>query len=417
VAAILATALTLRPAVTSLGALLPDVQAATGMSGATAGLLTTLPPICFGAFGLLAGRLGRRFGTATTVGTALAVVAVSLLVRPLTAGAAWLVLWTVPALAGMAVGNVLLPVAVKREFPTKVGRLTGVYSLGLAAGTAVAAAFSVPIATATGSWRAGLAVWAVPALLAALPWWWLRPPGRGGSPGAPDGSEGAPGSKPPAWSVTEVAGARVAPPVPVHRRSQAWALAGFFGLQSLAAYVIMGWLPSIYRDAGVGPTTAGLLLALVVGIGAPVSVVLPELAARRPDQRPWVVLLGALAASAYLGLMVAPASAPVLWAVLLGLGMGAFPLALVLIGLRARTHEGTAKLSSLAQGVGYLIAASGPFAIGVLRDATGSWTPPLLVLLVLLVPQILCGLAAGRPGHVDDRSAHVEAPSAPPPDP
>jgi MFS transporter, CP family, cyanate transporter len=384
-AAIFLTAVNLRPAVTSAGALLRDVQLALGMSGAAAGLLTTLPPICFGAFGLLAGRLGRRFGIARTVALGLLVVAVSLVVRTLTEEPGWLLVWTVPALAGMAVGNVLLPVAVKRVFPTRIGRVTGLYSFGLALGTAAAAGVTVPIAEATDSWRFGLAVWAVPALLAAVPWWWLRivrgpivyePPARPAD--APHRSA-----------------------VPVHRGLQAWALAGFFGMQSLAAYVVMGWLPSILQDAGIPSARAGLLLALVVGVGAPISIVLPPLAARRPDQRVWVVGLAVMAAAAYAGLILAPASAPVLWAVLLGIGMGAFPLALVLIGLRALTHEGTAKLSSLAQGVGYLVAACGPFLIGVLRDATGSWTPPLLVLLGLLVPQVACGLVAGRAGHVD----------------
>jgi MFS transporter, CP family, cyanate transporter len=403
--AIFLTSVNLRPAVTSAGALLRDVQLATGMSGLTAGILTTLPPVCFGAFGLLTGRLARRFGTAATVLGGLLVVAVSLVVRTLTDDPWWVVAWTVPALAGMAVGNVLLPVAVKRVFPTRVGRVTGIYSFGLALGTAAAAGITVPIAQAAGSWRVGLAIWAVPALMAAVPWWWLRP----ARPAVPSGSEasaavGAPAGTPvPAGSAVQVpAPEPPAPPaVPIHRGRQAWALTGFFGLQSLAAYVIMGWLPSIYQDAGIAPARAGLLLALVVGIGAPISVVLPELAARRPDQRAWVVGLAAMAASAYLGLLLAPTAAPVLWAVLLGTGMGAFPLALVLIGLRALTHEGTAKLSGLSQGVGYLVAASGPVAIGVLREVTGAWRAPLLVLLVLLIPQVACGLVAGREGHVD----------------
>jgi MFS transporter, CP family, cyanate transporter len=392
--AIFLTSVNLRPAVTSAGALLREVQLGTGMSGLEAGLLTTLPPVCFGAFGLLAGRLGRRFGTATTVALGLLLVAVSLVVRPMTDQAWWLLLWTVPALAGMAVGNVLLPVAVKRVFPTRVGRVTGIYSFGLALGTAAAAGVTVPIATLAGSWRFGLAIWAVPALLAAIPWWWLRVVR---APIPPPAAAASAGAAPPA-----AASAAAAPPArPVHHGRQSWALAGFFGLQSLAAYVVMGWLPSIYQDAGIDPAHAGLLLALVVGIGAPISIVLPELAARRDDQRVWVVGLAATAAAAYVGLLLAPAGAPVLWAVLLGVGMGAFPLALVLIGLRALTSEGTAKLSSLAQGAGYLLAASGPVAIGVLHDATDSWTPPLLVLLALLVPQVACGLVAGRAGHVD----------------
>jgi MFS transporter, CP family, cyanate transporter len=187
----------------------------------------------------------------------------------------------------------------------------------------------------------------------------------------------------------------------MYRNPKAWALAGFFGMQSLAAYVAFGWLPTIYQDAGIPPGTAGLLLALVIVLGAPISVVLPELAAKRADQRPFVVGLTATAAVAYVGLLLAPAQAPWVWATLLGIGMGTFPLALLLIGLRAASSEGTARLSGMTQGAGYLIAAGGPFAIGALHDATGEWTIPLLVLLGLLVPQLACGWVIGKPGHVD----------------
>ncbi|MEX0836206.1 MAG: hypothetical protein WD010_08955, partial [Nitriliruptor sp.] len=167
-------------------------------------------------------------------------------------------------------------------------------------------------------------------------------------------------------------------------------------------YVVMGWLPSIYRDAGASPAVAGSLLAVLMLVGGPVSLLVPALAGRRVDQRPLVILLGIAAAIGFGGLLVAPAAAPWVWAVLIGVGMGAFPLALTLIGLRATTTDGTAALSSLGQGVGYLIAAGGPVLIGLLRDTTGSWQVPLLVILALLVPQLLCGLAAAKPGVVDE---------------
>jgi MFS transporter, CP family, cyanate transporter len=388
VIAIVVTAANLRPAVTSAGALLRDLQAATGMSTVEAGVLTSLPPICFGVFGLLGARLGRRVGTAPTMIGAMLLVAVSLVARA-TSDAPMLVLaWTVPALAGMAVGNVLLPVAVKRWFPHRVGAATGWYSVGLALGTAAAAGLSVPLATLAGSWRVGLGAWAVPALLAALPWLWLRrdeadrpPPRPAGSPTGPQGDR----------AIVRA----------VRRDRRSWALAGFFGLQSLTAYVVMGWLPTIYQDAGVAPETAGLLLAVVMALGAPVSLLLPVFAGRRADQRALVVTIVVCAAIGFSGLLLAPAAGRWVWAVLIGVGMGAFPLALVLIGLRAATSAGTAELSSLGQGAGYLLAAGGPVAIGLLRDATGTWTPPLLVLLGLLIPQLLCGLAAARPGQID----------------
>ena len=383
--AILLTAFTLRPAVTSLGALLPDVQSATGMSSTVAGILTTLPPVCFGLFGLLGGRIGRRHGVERVLVWAGAATAAGLALRVATGLPWFLLLFTVPALAGMAVGNVLLPVAVRAWFPGQKGRVTGLYALVMAIGTAIPAAASVPVARATGSWRLGLAIWAVPSALAIVPWLILRRRARN-----PAGTAHEP--EPHDLSV---------PWRPMHRRARAWCLAVFFGLQSLAAYVVMGWLPTIYRDAGVSPGRAGVLLALVTLLSGVMSIVLPEFAVRRDDQRPLVILVAASAACGYLGLLLSPASAPFVWAVLVGVGMGAFPLALVLISLRSRTDRGTAELSSLAQGAGYLIAATGPVTVGALREATGSWDVPLLVLLVLLVPMVGAGTVAARPGAID----------------
>lgn len=389
--ALVLTAANLRPAVTSLGAILPEVRAGTGTSAAVAGILTSLPPVCFGIAALLGARLGRRFGTAPTLLVAMLVTATTLGLRATSGSGAAIVAWSVGALLAMGLGNALLPVVVKRWFPGRVGDATGWYAVALAAGTAAAAGFTVPVADAAGSWRVGLAVWAVPALLAALPWWWLRD-----RRGVPDvGDDGDDGGAVIAPVYDHAVGKQV------RRQGRSWALAGYFGTQSLAAYVVMGWLPSIYRDAGVSPTTAGSLLAVLMLVGAPVSLLVPTLAGRRADQRPLVLFLGAAAATGFTGLIVAPTALPWVWAVLIGIGMGAFPLALTLIGLRATTPDGTAALSSLGQGVGYLIAASGPVLIGVLHDATGSWTPPLLVVLALLVPQMACGLFAASPGVVD----------------
>jgi CP family cyanate transporter-like MFS transporter len=385
-AAIALAAFNLRPAVTSVGAILRELQAGTGMSDALAGVLTSVPVIAFGVVGLVAARSTRRLGLAWALVAAMAVLAVGLLVRVSVANPATVIAASAVALSGIAVGNILLPVAVKRWFPDRVGWATGLYAMSLSVGTAAAAAATVPIARIGGGWRAGLGSWALPVVLALVVW--VVVAGRTAPvPGAPRGPR---------------AGAAA---VPVHRNRQAWALAVFFGTQSLAAYTAMGWLPTIYQDAGVAPAAAGLYLALVMIIGAPIAIVLPVLAARRADQRAIVALLVTLTATAYAGLMLAPATLPALWAVLLGAGFGAFPLALTLIGLRATTSAGTSQLSSLTQGVGYLIAAGGPVAVGVIHEATGGWTWPLIALLLVLVPQLVAGLTAAKPGHVDGASA------------
>lgn len=387
--ALVLTAFNLRPAVTSLGAILPEVRAGTGTSAVVAGILTSLPPVSFGIAALVGARIGRRFGTAQTLVVAMTVTAAALVGRGTSGSGAAVVVWSVGALFAMGLGNALLPVVVKRWFPGRVGQATGWYALALAAGTAAAAGLTVPITDGTGSWRIGLGVWAVPALLAAAPWLWLRESRLHRSPG---GAVGASQHDPEVGRQ-------------VRRQPRSWALAGYFGTQSLTAYVVMGWLPSIYRDAGATPAVAGSLLAVLMVVGGPVSLLIPALAGRRADQRSLVVALGACAAVGFGGLLVAPLALPWVWATLIGIGMGAFPLALTLIGLRAMTTDGTAALSSLGQGVGYLIAAGGPVAIGLLRDASGSWDLPLVVVLGLLVPQIACGLVAARPGAVDEPAA------------
>jgi MFS transporter, CP family, cyanate transporter len=403
------TALNLRAAVTSVGPVLRQLQLDLEMSDTVAGVLTSLPVVCFGLVGLLASRFGRRVGTETALVAALVAIAVGLVVRALAPTAGWLLLSSLIALAGIAVGNVLVPVVVKAWFPYDVGRATGWYSMAIAAGTALPAALTVPAAAALGGWRGGLGVWALPAAAALLPWWWLGRTrrGRGGRRGRSgrradlrDGS--APTADLRAGAApTGDPGAVSASPVAVHRQLKAWALAGFFGLQSLEAYTAMGWLPAIFQDAGVPAGRAGALLAVTMVLGVPISLLLPRLAARSDDQRPYAVALVVVSVCAYLGLILAPAAAPLLWAVLLGVGLGAFPLALVLIGLRASSARATAALSSLAQGAGYTLAATGPVTVGALHDLTGEWTWPLLTLVALLLPKLALGLIAAAPGTVD----------------
>jgi MFS transporter, CP family, cyanate transporter len=392
--AVIGTALNLRAAVTSVGALLPEAQAALGMSALEAGILTSLPVVSFGVVALLSNRIARRLGLTRALALSTAAIAVGLLLRVAVVDSTWLLATSLVVLSGIAVGNVLLPVAVRAWFPDRVGPMTGWYAIALSLGTGLPAALAVPLAATLGGWRPGLAIWALPATLAVLPWVLaLRAaPGRAPSPRrsvVPPPTQ-QPTQRPSQPSTT-----------PVHRRLQSWALAVFFGIQSLEAYVVMGWLPSILRDAGVGAGRAGAMLGVAMIVGGPVALLLPRIAGRTDDQRVFVVGLALLSAGGYAGLLLAPAARPLLWTVLLGLGLGAFPLALLLLGVRAATPIGTAALSSLTQGVGYLIAAMGPVTVGVLRDRTGSWTVPLLVLAGLLVPKLLAGLLAATPGQVD----------------
>ncbi len=389
--AVIGAALNLRAAVTSVGALLPEAQAALGMSALRAGILTSLPVVSFGVVALLSNLIARRLGLTRALTLATAAIAFGLLLRVAVVDSTWLLATSLVVLSGIAVGNVLLPVAVRAWFPDRVGPMTGWYAIALSLGTGLPAALAVPLAAALGGWRPGLAIWALPATLAVLPWVLALRAGPTPDP-SPD-----PASQPAVVAPRPIQRSTT----PVHRRLQSWALAVFFGIQSLEAYVVMGWLPSILRDAGVGAERAGAMLGVAMIVGGPVALLLPRVAGRTDDQRPFVVGLALLSAGGYAGLLLAPAARPLMWTVLLGLGLGAFPLALLLLGIRAATPTGTAALSSLTQGVGYLLAAMGPVTIGVLRDRTGSWTIPLLVLAGLLVPKLLAGLVAAAPGQVD----------------
>ncbi|WP_405874355.1 MULTISPECIES: CynX/NimT family MFS transporter [unclassified Streptomyces] len=389
---IVLTALNLRPAITSFGALLEDVRDALGMSGSVAGLLTSVPPLCFAVFGVMAPRLARRFGPGAVVCAGMVAITAGLLIRPYIGGTAGFLAASALALMGIAVSNVLMPVIVKRYFPDRVGSMTGLYSMALALGTAAAAAVTVPMTEALGgSWQSGLAVWAGLAAVAVLPWIpFVRQRGAG------------PAEQP----AGQREHARVeAPVLRITRSRTAWALAVFFGLQATAAYITMGWMAQIFRDAGVPAGTAGLLLAVTMVMGVPLAFVIPRVATRLPHQGPIVIALGACGLAGYAGLYLAPAAGSWAWALLLGIANCAFPLALTMVGMRARSGAGVAQLSAFAQSTGYLISIPGPLLVGVLYQHSGGWGLPIALMAALMVPQMVVGVLAGRNRTVEDEAA------------
>lgn len=382
-AGLVLAALNLRPAITSLGALMEEVRAGLAMSGTVAGLLTSVPPLCFALFGIAAPRLSRRFGPGTIVGAGMAAIALGVLVRPYAGGTGGFLVASALALAGIAVSNVLLPVVIKTWFPDRVGSMTSLYSMALAMGTSLAAATTVPVTRLLGgSWQTGLTVWAALAAIAVVPW--LAVPRHRGAR-AHAGRDGQP-----------------APAIRITRSRTAWALTVYFACQSTAAYITMGWLPQIYRDAGVSAGTAGVLLAVSMAMGVPLSFVLPRIAARMPNQGPVVVTLGICGLISYTGLWLAPAAGAWAWALLLGVSNCAFPLALTLIGMRARSATAVAQLSAFSQCVGYLLAIPGPLLVGALYQHSGGWGLPIALMIGLMVPQIAVGILAGRDRRIDD---------------
>ncbi|WP_199430271.1 CynX/NimT family MFS transporter [Qaidamihabitans albus] len=377
IVAVVLAALNLRPSITAVGSVLDEMRDGLGASATWAGALTTMPGLCFALAGLTAPYLAKRIGVNSAVATALAVLTGGLLLRVLD-GPLVVLGGTLVASAGIALANVLIPVVVKASFATRVGLMTGIYTAALQTGGALGSSVTPPLDSALGGWRPALASWAVLSAL-ALALWLAATRGSPGVTGAPGG----------------VSGGRS-----MLRNPLAWTVTLFFGSQACFAYIIMGWLPQVLMDAGESRATAGLLLGLVSILGLPVSLFVPALAARQGSQSWWIVGLGTFGLAGIAGLMVAPSASPLLWSVLVGIGMSVFSLALTTIALRARDSADTAKLSGMAQGFGYLLAALGPFLFGLLHDVTGGWTVPFAMLLTVVAGQIVFGFLAGRPRYV-----------------
>ncbi|MFJ8026099.1 MFS transporter [Streptomyces sp. NPDC096311] len=351
------------------------------MSATAAGVLTSVPAVCFALVGSAAPRLARRYGPDRVIVAGMAAIAAGLAVRPLVKGTALFVTLSALALAGIAVANVLLPVVVKQRFADRVGMMTGLYSMALNLGASSAAAVTVPLAkTFGGNWRGGLGAWAAVAVVAIPPWLALaRHPAARRS----DTDSATPGLAP-------------GPDIRITRSPTAWALAVYFGLQATAAYVVIGWLPQIFRDAGLSAETAGLLFAVTSVLGVPLSFVLAVVAGRLHSQSGVAVGIGLVGIAGYASLWAAPAAAPLLWAVLLGVANCSFPLALTVIGMRGRDSTTVVRLSAFAQSAGYLLSVPGPILVGVLYQHSGSWRAPLVLMTLLMLPQLVAGWFAGR---------------------
>ena len=379
--AIVLTGLNLRTAVTSIGPVLQELEDGLAISSGLAGLVTTMPVICFAAIGFAGPGLSARFRDSHVLSAALVAMASGLVLRAV-APSFWLFLaGTVLAMVGGALGNVLLPSLVKRYFPGRTGLLVGAYSAAMSIGATVAAVSTAPIAAAVGAdgWRWALGVWAVPAVIAAVPWLFVR--ARSGASRATHG----------AVRMRDLRHSRMA-----------LALMVFFGIQGLEAYIVIGWAAQYLRDVGLSAATAGLLLGLNQVIGIPLSALVPSLTVRHRLQRLLLVTFMACYAVGWTGLWAAPRTMPWLWMAFLAVAMASFPMVLTLIGLRARTPETTAALSTYVQSWGYIIAGAGPLLVGVLRGVTGGYEPMFVLVLAGVVVLTWTGWLITRERYADD---------------
>ncbi len=376
VAGVLAIALNLRAAITSLPPLFPELAASLHLSPAAVSMLASLPVLAFGVFSGVAAPLSRRFGEEQVLGAAVGLLAAGLILRGLAPGVL-LFPGTALAAAAIALLNVLLPSLVKRRAPERAGLLIGLYLLSLNAGSILAALIAIPVYNASGgSVPLSLSVWALPALAAAVAWL----PQRKYRTVPAAASQASAAARP-----------------KVSRYALTWQVTAFMGLQSLTFYAELSWLPTMFRDRGVSAGAAGTLLALMNLGGAASSLLIPVLAHRARNQRALIAGTVAASAAGLAGAWFAPLGGDVLWVLVLGLGQGAsLGLAIFFTMARAPDPRVAASLSGFAQSIGYLVAATGPLLVGFLHSALGGWTVPVAVLLVITGLQLTAGWQAAR---------------------
>lgn len=384
--AILLVALNVRTAVASLSPIVHRVSEEIALDSLGLGLLGMLPPIAFALSGILAPIAARRLGLEATVVVACLAMVIGPILRGVAPSYAVLVVGSAITLFGMGFANVMLPPAVKRYFPDRIGVVTSAYVTLLAISTAMAAALAEPVATVSG-WRISIAIWAVLATAALLPWVLLAMRAR----------------------RERAAATETLPPVGhlrgLHRSGVAWSITVAFVVSAITMYSMFAWMPVLLVEhAGVGEIEAGALLGLFSIIGLPTGLIVPVLAARM-RRVGLLILVGSVCfVFGFVGLWLVPAGV-VLWVVLAGAGGMMFPVCLVLINTRTRTGQGSIALSGFAQTFGYTGGALGPLGVAFLHEVTGAWSVPLVCLAVVSLVAIVPGITLSKPRYVEDELA------------
>jgi CP family cyanate transporter-like MFS transporter len=387
---ILLVALNLRTIVAALSPISSLVSHDVPLSPAVIGVIGAAPPLMFAVAGLVTPALSRRLGLEFLLLLAVGAMVVGQLARALAPNPAILVVSTAVALLGAGVGNVVLPPLVKRYFPDRVTQVTSLYAVLIAFSTSLPALAAVPVASAFG-WRASLGVWVALALTAIVPWIIAARAHSRALRLARESEDDDVVESEPALEST------------LFRSPVAWAIMITFCVSSINVYAAFAWLPSLLVDsAHVSPGTAGTLLALYAIIGFPCALAIPAIAVRMSNVGILIYIAAAALVISDLGLLLFPAVATAVWVIVGGFGGLLFPLALLLINRRSRTHAGSVALSGFVQGVSYIIAAVGPLVFGLLHQATGSWSASIVFLLIASLPCIPAGIILTRPRFVED---------------
>lgn len=387
---IVLASLSMRPALSGASPLLGEISRHFHLAATGSSLVTTLPLLFMGLGSIVAPKLARRWGTETVLCAALLLQGAGIVLRTAPLPAA---LFVGSMLVGATIAplNVLMPGLMKRDFPGRATGMTALYSTALILGATLSAATAVPLEQALGSWQGSLASWAVLVVVAAAVW-------------VPQTTLVRRGPVASAHADRATAAGPAAEHPKLTRTPLAWQITLFMGAQSLVTYVLIAWLPTIFTDHGMSQAQAGLVFATNTLVQAIGTFVVPVLAGRMRSQRLLAVGVVALMASGISGLLVAPVAGAWLWATLCGLGQGgALGLALTLMVLRTHDAHTAARLSGMAQTWGYLLAAIGPFTLGAVRQTTGDWTLPIVLLLLVCAGLAALGLGAGRDRKISDR--------------
>ncbi|MEV6095900.1 MFS transporter [Nocardia sp. NPDC051981] len=383
--AIVMSALTLRVAVTAFTPLAARIGQDIGYSTAVVGVFGMLPTAMFALGGLLTPVLSRRLGLETTALVAMLMTGVGSVIRALVPATWELLAFSALALAGMGIGNVVIPPLVKRYFSDRLATLSSVYIVMVQLGTVFPALIAVPVADAHG-WRLSLGMWAALAFAAALPWIAvLRVRGDRAR-----------------VDTTELPSDAVESTGKVWRSPVAWGMAFMFGMTSLITYSLFTWMPTIFSDAGASASFGGSMVGIFALIGLVAALSAPIVVGRMANPFPVVIGCAVFFFIGFAGLLLAPMSAPLLWVLAVGLGPSTFPMALTLINLRTRTGAGSAALSGFTQGVGYSVACVGPLLFGALHTMTGGWLAPFGFLMVAVLILMAGAWVACKPQMLED---------------
>ena len=375
-------ALNLRLSVNALGTVLPEIRVDLSISAGAAGLLLAFPPLVFAFAGIVTPMVAARLGNHRLVVLALVIASGGQFLRALCPGALALFVGTLVSLVGLAMGNVLMPGLIRQHFPQQITTITSVYVTMLSIGATISSGLSIPVEHALrGTWRAAFVVWAAIAVLALIPWLAITFGSRSTTPPRRRSS---------------------VPLRALARSPLAWTMAVLFGVQSAHVYVVVGWLGQVLLDAGVGDVQMGALLSMAPAIGIVLSLAVPVLLRRQRLALPLILLFAVCYLIGYLGLMSAPLAGAWVWMFFIGVGGGTFPVVLTLVALRARTPDGVIALSAFTQCVGYLLGALAPLAFGLIHDIGHSWTPSLILMMILLLPMAAVAFRLSKPRFLED---------------